>query len=107
MLPLLYWTRQSNRPDMTSPITKEMTIINARGLHARATSKFVQSAEGFQAVITVSHNDMTVTGTSIMGLLMLGASLGKTITVTATGEDAAAAISAIQSLIDDKFGEHE
>ena len=59
-----------------SPFTRELPIINKRGLHARASAKFVQMVEGFDATITVSKDGMTVGGTSIMGLMMLAASPG-------------------------------
>lgn len=86
-------------------LTREMLIINKRGLHARASAKFVQTVETFDAEIHVSKDGMTVGGTSIMGLMMLAASPGCTITVTAEGNDAEAAIEAIDRLVADKFGE--
>ncbi len=86
-------------------IRQEMLITNQRGLHARASAKFVQLAAGFQADITVEKDGTTVGGTSIMGLMMLAASPGCTILVTASGPEAQKAISALSELIAAKFGE--
>ncbi len=86
-------------------VSRELLIINKRGLHARASAKFVQTVDGFDAKITVSKDGMTVGGTSIMGLMMLAASPGCTIMVEADGAEADAAIEAIAALIADKFGE--
>jgi phosphocarrier protein HPr len=90
---------------MAEPLSRELLIINKRGLHARASAKFVQTVDGFDARITVSRDGMTVGGTSIMGLMMLAASPGSTIMVTAEGPDASAALNALEALIADKFGE--
>ena len=84
---------------------RDVAILNKRGLHARASAKFVNMAEGFDAHISVSRGDETVNATSIMGLMMLGASLDTTITIAAQGTDAEAAIAALAALIADKFGE--
>ncbi|MEJ2435283.1 MAG: HPr family phosphocarrier protein, partial [Pseudolabrys sp.] len=78
---------------------------NKKGLHARASAKFVQTAEQFDADITVSRGHETVGGTSIMGLMMLAAAPGTTITITATGNDAAAAVDALAELVSSRFGE--
>ncbi len=86
-------------------VSRELLIINKRGLHARASAKFVQTVDGFDAKITVSKDGMTVGGTSIMGLMMLAASPGCTIMVEADGAEADAALEAIAALIADKFGE--
>jgi phosphocarrier protein len=86
-------------------VSRELLIINKRGLHARASAKFVQTVEGFDAKITVSKDGMTVGGTSIMGLMMLAASPGCTVMVSAEGAEADAALEAIATLIADKFGE--
>ena len=86
-------------------VSRELLIINKRGLHARASAKFVQTVEGFDAKITVSKDGMTVGGTSIMGLMMLAASPGCTVMVEADGAEAEAALEAIAALIADKFGE--
>lgn len=86
-------------------ITVELPIINKRGLHARASAKFVQMVERFQAEVTVTRNGESVGGTSIMGLMMLSAGPGTTINVSATGPEAAAAIAALTELVGSKFGE--
>jgi phosphocarrier protein HPr len=86
-------------------ITREMNITNQRGLHARASAKFVKCAEGFDANITVSRDGQTVPGTSIMGLMMLAASIGTQIMVEASGPQADAAMSAIEDLVTRKFDE--
>ncbi|KQV35861.1 MULTISPECIES: HPr family phosphocarrier protein [unclassified Rhizobium] len=86
-------------------LSRELLIINKRGLHARASAKFVQTVENFDADIKVSKDGMTVGGTSIMGLMMLAASTGCTISVTATGVQADAAMDALDALVADKFGE--
>jgi phosphocarrier protein HPr len=88
-------------------ISRDLPIINRKGLHARATAKFVQCVERFQSSITVSKSGETVGGTSIMGILTLGAGIGSTITVTASGPDAAEAMEAIASLVGNRFGEDE
>jgi phosphocarrier protein HPr len=86
-------------------LTRELLIINKRGLHARASAKFVQMVTGFDAEVSVSKDGMTVGGTSIMGLMMLAASPGCSIEVSATGTDAEAALEALTQLIADRFGE--
>jgi phosphocarrier protein HPr len=87
------------------PISRELLIVNQRGLHARASAKFVQLAAGFNASIEVEKDGVTVGGTSIMGLMMLAASPGCCITVTASGPEAAQAIEALTRLVAEKFGE--
>ena len=82
-----------------------MLIINQRGLHARASAKFVQLAAGFQADIAVEKDGTTVGGTSIMGLMMLAASPGCVIRVTASGPEAEQAVAALSELVATKFGE--
>jgi phosphocarrier protein HPr len=86
-------------------ITREMNIVNQRGLHARASAKFVKCAESFDAAITVSKDGQTVPGTSIMGLMMLAASIGTSIEVEASGPQAEAAMSALEDLVTRKFDE--
>jgi phosphocarrier protein len=86
-------------------ITREMAITNQRGLHARASAKFVKCAEGFDADIRVSRDGQTVPGTSIMGLMMLAAAMGTSITVEATGPQAGPALDALAALIAAKFDE--
>jgi phosphocarrier protein HPr len=90
-----------------SPISCEVEIVNKKGLHARASAKFVQTAEQFDAVITVTRGHETVGGTSIMGLMMLAAAPGVIITISATGKDAAAAVGALNALVANRFGEEE
>ena len=86
-------------------VSKELLIINKRGLHARASAKFVQMVEKFDAEVWVTRGNETVGGTSIMGLMMLAASPGCCIDVSASGEQADAVLDALQTLIADKFGE--
>ncbi len=88
-------------------VCRELPIINRKGLHARATAKFVQCAEQFDAQVTVTRHGETVGGTSIMGILTLGAGIGTTIYVAATGPEAGAAVEAIAALVASKFGEDE
>ena len=92
-------------PDGEAPLARELHIVNRRGLHARATAKLVQCVEGFDADVTVGRNGETVGGTSIMGILTLGAGIGSTITVTARGREALAALDAVAALVAAKFGE--
>jgi len=95
-------------PDASSSsgaVSREIPIINKRGLHARASAKFVQMVERFNAEVTVTRNGESVGGTSIMGLMMLAASPGCTILVTASGNQALEAIDALDRLIQEKFGE--
>jgi len=86
-------------------ITRDLPIVNQRGLHARASAKFVQMVNRFDAKITVEKDGVSVGGNSIMGLMMLAASPGCCIRVTATGREAAEALAALETLIADKFGE--
>jgi phosphocarrier protein HPr len=86
-------------------IIKDLDIINQRGLHARASAKFVKCAESFDANITVSREGQTVPGTSIMGLMMLAASIGTSVTVEVSGPQAAEAMAALEKLVADKFDE--
>ena len=86
-------------------ISRELLIINKRGLHARASAKFVQLVEKFEAEVWVTRGGETVGGTSIMGLMMLSAAPGTTILVSAKGPEAQAALDAIAALVADKFNE--
>ena len=86
-------------------VSKELLIINKRGLHARASAKFVQTVERFSAEVWVTRGGETVGGTSIMGLMMLSAGPGTSITVSAAGPEAEAALTAITQLVADKFHE--
>ncbi len=87
------------------PPPRILTIVNRRGLHARASARFVQTAEAFDAELTISRDGLTVGGQSIMGLMMLAASQGTVIEVAARGADAEAALDAIEALVADRFGE--
>lgn len=86
-------------------LSRELLIINKRGLHARASAKFVQTVEAYDAAITVSKDGTTVGGNSIMGLMMLAASPGCSVLVTASGNQAAEALDALDQLVANKFGE--
>ena len=92
---------------MTSPnpVAADVLIRNKKGLHARASAKFVRCAEEFEAAIVVTREGQSVGGTSIMGLMMLAASPGTTIRIEATGADAEAAVAALVALVSDGFGE--
>lgn len=91
--------------DQAEILSRSLEIVNKRGLHARASAKFVQLVEGFDADIRVEKDGTSVGGTSIMGLMMLAASPGCCITVSAAGPDAAKALDAIERLVADRFGE--
>lgn len=84
-----------------------VTIRNRKGLHARASAKFVKCAESFNANVTVTRDNQTVGGTSIMGLMMLAASPGTSIRVEAVGNDAAGVITALEELVGSRFGEED
>jgi phosphocarrier protein HPr len=88
-------------------LVRELQIVNRKGLHARATAKFVQCVEAFDAEVTVSRCGETVGGTSIMGILTLGAGQGSTITVSVKGPAATKALAAIATLVAGRFGEDE
>ncbi|MGB1264354.1 MAG: HPr family phosphocarrier protein [Nereida ignava] len=90
---------------MTQTISKTFEIINQKGLHARASAKFVEVVEQHAANVEVSKDGLSATGDSIMGLLMLAASKGSFINVEISGADADAAAQALEALIADKFGE--
>lgn len=86
---------------------KTVTIINKLGLHARAAAKFVRVAAGFAAEINVRSGRREVSGKSIMGIMMLAAGRGAEILISADGPDEAAAILALEALVNDRFGEAE
>jgi len=89
-------------------LAQQMTIVNRKGLHARASARFVRMAECFEAEIKVTREGTTVNGNSIMGLMMLGAGPGSTILVQATGKQAREALDAISTLVENGFDEdHE
>jgi phosphocarrier protein HPr len=86
-------------------MVRELQIVNQKGLHARASAKFVQTVERFDAVVKVTRCGETVGGNSIMGLMMLAAAPGTSIVVEASGNHAAEVLNALQELIDSRFGE--
>jgi phosphocarrier protein HPr len=90
-----------------APIVRALEICNKKGLHARASAKFVQTVEKFDADVKVTRGHETVGGTSIMGLMMLAAGPGTTITVSATGPEAAQVVEALAELVNSRFTEDE
>ncbi len=86
-------------------IERTVLITNKRGLHARASAKFVTLASTQSAVIEVSKDGSSVAGTSIMGLMMLGAAMGDSVTISATGDGAHEAVTKLAELVEAKFGE--
>lgn len=93
---------------MDRAVCQQLTICNKRGLHARASARFVRTADHFDAKVTVTRDGVTVGGTSIMGLMMLAAGPGSTILVQASGNEARQAIEAITELVNNGFDEdHE
>lgn len=88
-------------------VSRTLTITNKRGLHARAAAKLSQAAEQFEASIAISKNEISINAKSIMQVMMLAANQGSSVTITAEGDDAEAAINTLASLIEDKFGEGE
>ena len=100
-------TGQTDQQSGAAPVVREVAIVNKKGLHARASAKFVQCAEQFDAQITVSRGHESVGGTSIMGLMMLAAGPGSTITISATGNDAQDAVDALAELVSTRFGEDD
>ena len=93
----------SNEP----PVRRMVTICNKRGLHARAAAKFVKLADTFDADLKVAKNGSLVSGRSIMGLMMLAASIGSTIELRATGPEAQTAIDAMAELVNNGFYEQD
>jgi phosphocarrier protein len=94
----------ATRPDS---VVREIPIVNQKGLHARASAKFVQMVEKYDAEVRVTRCGETVGGTSIMGLMMLAAAPGTSITVEAVGREAAEVVAALEELIGSRFGEDE
>ena len=86
-------------------VRRLVRITNKRGLHARASAKFVTMASGYDAAIEVSKDGQSACGTSIMGLMMLAAAPGDDIEISAGGLGADAAVAALAQLVEDKFGE--
>ncbi len=85
--------------------SKTVEIVNERGLHARASAKFVKLASSFDAEIQVAKDENTVDARSIMGLMMLAAGIGSHIQIRATGPEAAEAIEALAELVENRFEE--
>ena len=100
ILPLNYWGNK-----MAGTLVKDLEIKNIKGLHARAAAAFVKTLEPFDAEIEVERIGQKVSGSSIMGLMMLAASKGTTIKVSAKGKQAKDAMDALEKLINNKFGE--
>lgn len=94
-------------PILDGALVREFPIINRKGLHARASAKFVQCCEAFDAEVQVTRCGETVGGTSIMGLLTLAAAQGTTVSVAARGVQASEALDALQALLANRFGEDE
>ncbi|MFA8386565.1 MAG: HPr family phosphocarrier protein [Pelagibaca sp.] len=90
---------------MSATAQRVLKIVNEKGLHARASAKLVEVVEGFDATAEVSKDGMSASGDSIMGLLMLAASKGTSIEVVTSGPDAEALVTAIETLVADRFGE--
>jgi phosphocarrier protein HPr len=97
----------AHHPPEEAPITRVLEICNKKGLHARASAKFVQTVERFDAEVKVKRGNEVVGGTSIMGLMMLSAGPGTTITVEASGREAAAVLDALAALVSGRFTEEE
>jgi phosphocarrier protein HPr len=93
--------------DGGEPIVRVLNICNKKGLHARASAKFVHTVDQFDAVVKVTRGSETVGGNSIMGLMMLAAGQGTSITVEATGPQAADVMEALTQLVDGRFAEDE
>jgi phosphocarrier protein len=87
------------------PVRARATIVNKRGLHARASAKFVETVARYRSEVTVTKGETSVSGRSIMGLMMLAASMGTTIELSADGPDAPDAVGALLTLIAARFHE--
>ena len=92
---------------MNGAVVRTVLITNKRGLHARASAKFVTMASGIAARVEVEKDGSKVVGTSIMGLMMLGAAMGDEITISASGDGAEAAVASLAGLVEAKFHEAE
>jgi phosphocarrier protein HPr len=97
----------AGHPPDEAPVVRVLQICNKKGLHARASAKFVQTVEKFDAEVKVKRGNEVVGGTSIMGLMMLSAGPGTTITVEASGRDAASVVDALAALVSGRFTEEE
>ncbi len=100
-------TSDMSAPATSGAVVRVLPIINQKGLHARASAKFVHTVEKFQAEVRVSNGGEQVDGASILDLLMLGGAPGTSITVEATGSEAAEVVNALQNLLATRFGEDE
>ena len=105
MLPARFLGPDSLMTD--TEISNEVLIANRRGLHARASARFAKEAGLFDAKVNVSKDGNSVVGTSIMGLMMLGAAKGDSITIAASGVQAQQALDTLVALVSDLFGEEE
>jgi phosphocarrier protein HPr len=94
-------------PEPSATVVRQLEIRNKRGLHARASAKFVQIAEAYDAEVKVTRGQETVGGTSIMGLMMLAAGPGTIITIEATGPEAELVVEALAALVTGRFTEGE
>jgi phosphocarrier protein len=99
--------REHSRRNSEGALVRDILICNKKGLHARASAKFVQTVERFDANVKVTRAGETVGGTSIMGLMMLSAGPGSTITVECSGKEAAEVMDAIAALIEGRFNEED
>lgn len=97
----------TNPADAHPLLAASVTIVNKRGLHARASAKFVQCADRFRAAVAVERAGLTVSGSSIMGLMMLAAAQGTELALTAEGPEAEAALAALVALVESGFGEED
>lgn len=92
-------------PAAGGPLTKELTIVNTKGIHARPAAMFVKTASRFACEILIEKDGETVNGKSIMGLMMLAAGPGSKLTVHASGADAQAAVAELEAIVQRKFDE--
>ena len=100
-------TSDMSAPAVSGAVVRVLPIINQKGLHARASANFVHTVEKFHAEVRVSNGGEQVDGASILDLLMLGGAPGTSITVEATGPQAAEAVAALENLLATRFGEDE
>jgi phosphocarrier protein HPr len=96
----------AQEPNAASASGRKVTIVNAKGLHARAAARFVKLVAQFDAAVTVTKKESTVAGSSIMGLMMLAASPGCEIEIRATGREAERAVEALSALVAAGFDEN-
>jgi phosphocarrier protein len=90
---------------MGDPVTREVRVVNPLGLHARPAAQLVRRASEFHSHVEIGNDQLMVNAKSIMGVMMLAAECGSTITIRATGDDAEAAVNALSMLVTDGFGE--